>query len=95
MPFAKWIVKVVSPNIFVELGTHYGVSYISFCEAVKFLDVDSKFFAVDTWLGDSQAGFCGEDVLATLKNFHDQRFGAFSTLLQKAFDEALDDFNEQ
>lgn len=94
VPFAKWIVEVVSPNILVELGTHYGVSYVSFCEAANFLDINSEFFAVDTWLGDSQAGFYGEEVLETLINYHDRRFGAFSTLLRKTFDQALNDFND-
>ena len=31
LPFAAWVINEVKPNIFVELGTHSGNSYFSFC----------------------------------------------------------------
>lgn len=47
-PFAYWLVKVFKPSIFVELGTHYGVSYFSFCQSVKDQYLPTKCYAVDT-----------------------------------------------
>jgi len=89
VPFAHWIVAAHRPASIVELGTHWGVSYGAFCEAVLREQLDARCLAVDTWRGDEHAGFYGAEVLADLRRFHDARYGAFSTLKQGTFDEAL------
>ena len=32
-PFAAWLVEATSPDLLVELGTHWGYSFFAFCEA--------------------------------------------------------------
>jgi GT2 family glycosyltransferase len=89
VPFAHWIVAAVKPRTIVELGTHNGVSYSAFCEAVLCNGLDTRCFAVDTWEGDEQAGYYGEEVYRDLRRFHDERYSAFSELLRCTFDDAL------
>jgi len=89
VPFAHWIVANHRPRSIVELGTHWGVSYAAFCEAVLREQLDARCLAVDSWQGDEHAGFYGADVFADLRRFHDSRYGGFSTLKQGLFDEAL------
>jgi hypothetical protein len=89
VPFAHWIVQATAPSILVELGTHTGVSYSAFCQAVIWGRLGTRCHAVDTWRGDRHSGEYGEDVFEEFRRFHDERFGAVSTLLRCTFDEAL------
>jgi hypothetical protein len=76
----------------VELGTHWGVSYCAFCQAVKDLCLPTRCYAVDTWQGDAMVGRYGSEVLDSLKLHHDLLYGLFSELIRATFDEALDRF---
>lgn len=89
VPFAHWLVAAHRPRSIVELGTHNGVSYAAFCEAVLREGLDTRCLAIDSWQGDEHAGFYGESVLAELRRFHDERYAGFSTLHQSLFAEAL------
>ncbi|RYE72440.1 MAG: class I SAM-dependent methyltransferase [Oxalobacteraceae bacterium] len=95
VPFAHWLISEALPTMVVELGTHNGVSYAAFCEAVRRNHLETQCYAVDTWEGDPHAGLYGEHGYQTLKAFHDTRYRAFSTLLRCAFDEALDRFEDR
>jgi hypothetical protein len=92
VPFAHWLVTAIQPRSIVELGTHNGVSYAAFCEAVARLGLDTQCHAIDTWKGDEHAGNYGEQVYADLRTFHDARYGSFSTLLRLTFDDAVNYF---
>jgi O-antigen biosynthesis protein len=97
IPFALALMAMARPKVLVELGAHWGDSYMAFCQAGKQLglhDAGLKCSAVDTWQGDQQAGFYGGQVLASLRQNHDGPYGAFSTLLQMTFDEAVARFDD-
>lgn len=93
-PFALWIIDAMRPRTLVELGTHTGNSYSAFCQAVKLLDTGTACYAVDTWQGDPQAGYYGDDVYRALADFHDPRYGAFSRMLRMTFDDAVGHFSD-
>ena len=92
IPFAFWLVAAIRPRLLVELGTHAGVSYAAFCEAVVRCRLPTRCFAVDSWLGDQHSGRYGEEVYADFRQFNDQHFRAFSTLLRMDFDAAREQF---
>jgi glycosyltransferase involved in cell wall biosynthesis len=89
VPFAHWIVANHRPRRLVELGTHNGISYTAFCEAVLRERLDTSCTAIDTWQGDVQAGFYDDSVYTELLRFHDGRYAAFSDLRRMRFDQAL------
>jgi hypothetical protein len=95
LSFAFWIVDALRPRTFVELGTHTGVSYSGFAQAVLELGIGTACYAVDTWAGDEQAGFYGEDVFEEWSAFHERHFGGFSRLVRSTFDVARDHFADR
>lgn len=91
LPLAYWIVSKVKPRVLVELGTHLGNSYFTFCQSVKENHLKTKCYAVDCWEGDAQAGRYGQSVFDTVKTYNHQNYQCFSRLLKMRFDEALDE----
>jgi FMN phosphatase YigB (HAD superfamily) len=93
-PFAFWLIEAIRPSILVELGTHNGFSYFSFCQATQWLGLSTACYAVDTWLGDEHAGFYGEEVYAQVAALNNRQYSGFSRLLRCRFDEALPYFED-
>jgi hypothetical protein len=77
----------------VELGTHTGLSYFSFCEAFSELHVAGTYFAVDHWKGDAHAGEYSDEIF-DLVSAANRRYAGFSTLVRSSFDEALPHFRD-
>lgn len=94
VPFGMTLIDLLRPATVVELGTHYGVSYCAFCQAVAELALPTRCYAIDTWTGDAQAGLYGPDVLADLRAHHNPAYGGFSRLIQSTFDEAVRHFED-
>jgi hypothetical protein len=92
VPFAFWLVATCRPRLLVELGTHHGVSYVAFCEAVSRLRLATRCYAVDTRSGDPPAGRYAREVYAEFEVFHDKRYSDFSQFARRRVDEARDSF---
>jgi GT2 family glycosyltransferase len=88
LPFAAWVIQEVAPKIFVELGTHYGHSYFSFCQSVINERLSTKCYAVDTWQGDEHAGLYSEEIFEKVNAHHQKHYAEFSRLLRMNFDDA-------
>jgi predicted O-methyltransferase YrrM len=89
LPFGMLLVSLTRPRILVELGTHSGVSFMGFCQAVHTLGLETRCYAVDTWQGDDQAGHYDESVFVNLAAYNAQHYDSFARLLRMTFDEAL------
>lgn len=92
LPFALWIIDAVRPRRLVELGTHGGVSYCTFCQAIKHLQLPTEAYAVDTWEGDDHTGDYSNATWVELKAYHDERYSSFSELVRTTFDSAAEKF---
>ncbi len=93
IPFAFFLVDILRPKVFLELGTHYGNSYFAFCQAISELRFKSKAYAVDSWTGDEQAGFYGPEVFEYVTRINNQHFSHFSNLLKMSFEDAAGCFS--
>ena len=92
-PFAYWSVQHLEPEIFVELGTHSGNSFFSFCQSISENNLKTRAFAVDTWSGDVHAGFYDESVFEKVF-LENQKYSNFSKLLRMTFDSAASEFED-
>ncbi len=95
VPFAFWIVEALRPNVVVELGTHHGVSYCAFCQAVQLLSLNTRCYAIDTWEGDQHAGFYGPEVYENLLRYNNNKYPTFSRLVKSSFDDAVGHFEDE
>ena len=92
--FGYMLVSEFRPNLLVELGTHWGNSYFSFCQAVRDQQLNTKCFAVDSWEGDPQAGFYDNAIFDTVSKQNAQ-YESFSTLKRMFFDDAVSSFDDE
>ena len=95
LPFAAWVIQEVSPKIFVELGTHSGNSYFSFCQSVLTAGLGTKCYAVDTWQGDDHAGQYDNGIFNAVDAHNQAHYSGFSRLLRMKFDDAVGHFQDQ
>ena len=94
LAFAGWLVEEHRPSMVVELGTHRGLSFMAFCQAVADNRIDCRCFAVDTWQGDPHAGIYGEEVYSEVSSYRASRYAGFTELLRMRFDDALEYFED-
>ena len=95
VPTAHWLVEKLKPNKIVELGSHYGVSFFSFCEAASQYSNNTFIYAVDTWRGDEQAGYYEDKVYASVKQHQEEYHIQRRALLRCTFREASMYFSER
>ncbi len=94
IPFGTWLVAASEPRVLVELGTHLGNSYFSFCQTIRENGQSTRAFAVDTWAGDAHAGRYSSWVFDDVDGYNRNNYNDFSTLLKMTFDEALPQFQD-
>ena len=93
--FAFWLVATHRPQIIVELGTHSGYSYFTFCHAVQRSNIGARCFAeFDHWQGDEHANFYTNEVYEEVSAVNDRHYSGFSQLIRSTFDEACKHFED-
>lgn len=83
-PFLRYLIREEKPRLFVELGTHYGLSYFVACQTIQELSLDTLAVAIDHWQGDQHASFYDDSVYESVKLLN-QQYESFSKLLKTSF----------
>lgn len=93
--FGYDLVANTRPSILVELGTHKGNSFFSFAQAVKDLNLETELHCIDTWKGDEQAGFYGEEVFKEFQRIADKYYTNVNIIKHRMlFDDAVKEFKD-
>lgn len=87
-PFLFWLIDRLRPTSIVELGTHWGYSCFVAAEALKRLGVPGTVRALDSWQGDDQAGFYGENVYDYVQRTAREDYPGIVELLRGWFSES-------
>lgn len=87
-PFAFWLMDELRPRSVVELGSHWGFSFFVFAEAVRRLDIGADVYALDSWKGDDQAGFYGDEVHDSVRTISERDYPGFTHLLRGYFSDS-------
>ena len=91
--FAYDLLHFVRPARLVELGSQYGCSLFTFCQAVRDFKLNTEINAIDMWSGDIGAEITGEEVYALVQKTAATYYpGVNLHLFQMRFDQALPDF---
>jgi predicted O-methyltransferase YrrM len=56
-PFLLSLISLLQPRRHVEIGSHFGMSFLAACQAVQECGLQTQCIAIDSWMGDHQAGF--------------------------------------
>lgn len=92
IPFVYDLIRVLTPNVIVELGTHSGNSLLAMAQSVRDHSFNTTLYGVDTWEGEEHAGHydlhCYTGLCCYVKdNYHNEVF-----LVRDTFDNAADRF---
>lgn len=91
--FAYDLLQFVRPERLVELGSQYGCSLFTFCQAVRDFKLNTEINAVDMWSGDIGAEITGEEVYALVKKTAATYYPEVNLhLFQMCFDDARPNF---
>ncbi len=91
--FAYDLIRWGRPELVVELGTQYGPSFFTFCQAVRDEGCVTSLHAVDTWKGDAFTGCTVTRSSRSSGASMPRRFADLDTHLHRClFRDALDDF---
>jgi hypothetical protein len=75
--------------------SHVIWSYFGFCQAVEEQSLVCDCYSVDTWRGDDQGGYYGEEVYLDVEAYNRRHYPSFSNLRRATFDEARGPFLKQ
>lgn len=95
VPFGYDIVEAIKPKLIVELGTHHGLSFYTFCQSLIDNHLDSIAYAVDTWEGEKHAGEYDDSVYAKVADFCRENFPGCSYLMRMLFQDAVLHFSDE
>lgn len=86
------------PQAIVELGSYYGCSSFAFVQAIKDFDLQTEFYGVDTWAGDSdtKTDYAADNIYEQYKEVVNKHYrDSHIHMLRMTFDEAAAQFEEQ
>jgi hypothetical protein len=94
IPLLFVLFKIARPRTFVELGVHFGGSFVAACSAAQRYRTETKCFGVDNWQGDQHAGsYEGDRIFNELSSYLTANFPR-AVLVREDFKTAVSQFED-
>lgn len=87
VPVAMFLVDVLRPKVLVQLGVSEGTLFCAYAQAVRYLELSTRCFALGDWSISHSEGDDSSH-LSNLRAHHDPLYGNFSQLIQGSPSEA-------
>lgn len=94
LAFGYDIVACVRPALLVELGTHKGLSFFAFCQALQEHAIDGLAYAVDTFEGDAHTRAYDASVHDAVAAHSRDHYPGFAYIMRMLFSDALRHFSD-
>ena len=95
MAFGYDLVAAIKPQLLVELGTHHGLSFFTFCQAMKEQGIDGTCYGIDTFEGDAHTDGYDESVFNSVQSHARANYHGIAYLMRMLFNEALAHFSDE
>jgi hypothetical protein len=93
-PYLRGLIAALRPRRCVEIGTHFGQSFFTACQAVEHLQLKAECVAIDSWMGDHQAGFYDDSVFTGFIHILRTRHPETGYYIRSIFDDAVACFDD-
>ena len=93
-PLLFVLFSLLRPRRYVEIGTHWGMSFFAACQAAEHLGLDTQCVGVDGWFGDKHAGFYDDNVFEQFASILKAKYPQ-QLYIRSLFDEAAPCFADQ
>lgn len=95
LPFAYTFVKLVEPKLIVELGTCWGESYFSFCQAVKEINSATRCYSISTWSDDAHPDCLNDSIFQFVSKYNSENYSEFSQITRTALVDVVGQFADK
>jgi hypothetical protein len=97
VPFAFWLIKSLKPELLLELGINNGVVYMSFCQAVQRLEMNTKCYAFDSWESSAckyQSQY-EEDIYKSIVQYNTSHYASFSSIIRTPWNKVSSELHDK
>ena len=93
-PFLFALFSLMRPRRYVEIGSHFGMSFFGACQVSAELETGTQCVAIDGWLGDEHAGFYDNETFENFKANLKSLEYPHSYYIRSYFEQSLDCFED-
>jgi hypothetical protein len=94
LPLMRFVIELLRPKVFVELGAEHGVPYCASCQVVEELGLKTRYYSICSLKPGQQDDGVRAEILMKLQEYHDTLYEGLSQAVHYKFNDAPPDFED-